>query len=278
MRGSRLYGPPLRRTLLEDQPGKVARRLTRRSTRQAPYKSGGERSTSSIAKEPVVRMEKLVIKKIEDANFQLPLFRRPETAGTEEQPLPSTSRMGPSLSPACTEESEARPAECENLAARTLGVNHSWLMKENAPDREDDAIEVDSIDGEEAHDIKPEDSVSVTSSAENMVEEQREKRGRGHPPTTCEHVGKRQKEEKAALRKKKEGRTRRATEATPPTLTARWRRLLEQKEEVEDTLLHKPTETIAAQLMEHSAILYKVADCSNGMKEELVKQVKDTVA
>lgn len=82
------------------------------------------------------------------------------------------------------------------------------------------------------------------------------------------------------MRRKEEERTRRAAESLKPDLpkSVSWRRLLEDEEGIEEELSQSPTEAIAAQLLEHSAILFKMADCSNGRKGELVKQVKDTVA
>lgn len=165
---------------------------------------------------------------------------------------------------------------------RTLGFNHSWLEKGNTPEQEDEALEVDSIDGEESREIEAEDNISVTSSrAEDIVEEQQQdKKGPGRPATTGEHVGKRLKEEEAARRRKEEEREVRAAESLRPVppKTARWNKILEQEEEVEDELRQEPTEAIASRLLEHSTILFKVADCSNGMKGDLVKQMKDTVA
>lgn len=46
---------------------------------------------------------------------------------------------------------------------------------------------------------------------------------------------------------------------------------------MEEELLQTPTKDIAAQLLEHSAILFKTADCSKSVKGTLVHKMKDTV-
>lgn len=51
-----------------------------------------------------------------------------------------------------------------------------------------------------------------------------------------------------------------------------------QEEVKEEKLRFTPTEDIAAQLLEHAAVLFKIVSCSNNMQGSLVDKMKDTVA
>lgn len=103
----------------------------------------------------------------------------------------------------------------------------------------------------------------------------KERRGRGRPPTTWEHVGKKEKEEEKA-RLKEEEKERLAAESLKPTAPKgrKWSQLLDQ-EELEARLNETPTEDIASRLMERSVTAFNIAKCPNSLKGSLVKELQE---
>lgn len=101
---------------------------------------------------------------------------------------------------------------------------------------------------------------TVDMEMDPLVEEGKEKRGRGRPPTTGEHVGKREEEEEKGRRKEKEldERAKMALSRNPPT-GRQWEKAKVWEMEMEEELSKAPTMDIAAQMMEQSAIMFKTA-------------------
>lgn len=110
---------------------------------------------------------------------------------------------------------------------------------------------------------------------EQDLPDKKEKRGRGRPPTTFEHVGKREKDEERARQKKEEELEKRSKEAlsSNPPQGRKWEKAQDEVKEIEEELSKAPTADIAAQAIEQSVRVYKVADCSNKMKGSLVAQL-----
>jgi len=94
-------------------------------------------------------------------------------------------------------------------------------------------------------------------------------------------VSKKEKEEERARQKKEEAReesARRALDPLVPPKGAGWIGVLRREEDMEEELSHAPLEDIVARMVEQSATIYKIANCSNGMKGSLVGEMRKVVA
>lgn len=170
-------------------------------------------------------------------------------------------------SPANKEETRDVGVSREVSPAPTLIMDRSGYQGENA---ETGVGSPASSDGE----------IDVVDDIIRAVTGETQKRGRGHPPTTNEHVGKREREEKEARVRREEEKERRAAEALSSTVPKgrRWTKLQEEEEKLEAEMACTPTEDIASRLVERSVRIFEIADCSRSMKGSLVKELQDAAA
>lgn len=249
--------------------GKI-RRLRKRDARNAPVPSRKDAIAhlSSMQLSPVVRMDKLRVVSVEDAsNMRVAMAAAREPEGTA--PTPYEEFLTPTL------EEDYRPGPSyysEATCARTAGARSDSMERLLANGKDDQMEDMSIQEGSEI-------VVTDLESAQGEEEVEEEKRGPGRPATVGTFVGIREKREEEKAQKAEAELEQRAKEAlTPDAPTGvRWRKLLDKEEEKEEELRGAPTEDIASRLLEHSAILFKTADCSNKMKGALVGQMKDTV-
>jgi len=163
----------------------------------------------------------------------------------EINPRPGPSGLGSPLPPADIENpGNGSPT---SFLAPTEIMDSTNLQEEN------EGFDHDSLEGSDI-DVGDDDAL-LTPTAE--------KRGRGRPPSTWEHVGKREKEEEKARAKKKAERERLAAESLKPTAPKgrKWAQLQDEEEELEARLAEAPTGDIASWLMERSYIYIYMYMC-----------------
>lgn len=195
-----------------------------------------------------------------------------KTAGEWENAPPPSPYEERFFTPTIEEDQRTGPSYYSGATcARTLGDSQTSMKNPKSDADGDDRIDADSLDDAE---------VCVTDGECVPDEVEREKRARGHRPTHSKYVGIREKREKEKLEQKEIELEQRAKEVLTPDVPtgATWKKILREGEKMEDQLRYSPTESIATQLLEHSAILFKTADCSKNMKGSLVGQMKKTVA
>lgn len=246
---------------------------SRDSARNSPIPSRSD--TSAILagyKTPVVRMNKLQVSKVETTNIRLRLDtgvkkgeETPTSSPYEERfllpPVEEDVKLGPSY---YSDRSYARAAgDSQEFPSRSMSMT----------DGEDGTMDADLIDGNNTE-------VCVTNDDEVLGEGEHVKRKQGRPATHGKFVGIREIREEEARQKKEAELEKRVKEALSSEASkgAKWIKILEKEEEMEEELKRTMTEDIAAQLLDHSAVLFKAADCSNKMKGSLVGKMKNTVA
>lgn len=183
------------------------------------------------------------------------------------------------------EESRQEPNEMELCSTPTTGsergggesrdvsLSQSQLPPSDSP-KWVTGIEVDSLDG--SGEEEDDDVIDVTSDVA-----MKEKRGRSCPATVGLHVGKRLEDEERARKKKERERARNAKMVLDPLIPPKgpkWKEVLKKEEEIEDELADAPMEDVVARMVEQSATIFKVADCSNNMKGNLVAEMRKAVA
>lgn len=178
----------------------------------------------------------------------------------EVPPRPGPSGMNPPLPPAENENLEnvfqaPPPVPTETMPPSVARGEHG--------DFDEDSLEESDID------IGDDDAVLAP------IEE---KRGRGRPPSTWEHVGRRAKEEEKARIRKEAERERLAAESLKPIAPKgkKWAQLQDEEEKLEARLTEAPTGDIASRLMERSVTIFNIAKCSNGLHGNLVKKLQET--
>jgi len=219
---------------------------------------------------PVVLVDKIKVISEEDAtNIRISV----KTAGEWENTPPPSPYEERFFTPTVEKDQRPGPSYYSGATcARTLGDSQTSMKHPKSDADGDDRMDADSLD---------EDAEVCVTDGECVPDEvEREKRARGHRPTHGKYVGIREKREKEKLEQEEAELEQRTKEALIPDVPtgATWKKILREGEKMEDQLRFSPTESIATQLLEHSAILFKTADCSKNMKGSLVGQMKKTVA
>lgn len=250
---------------------------TRSASRAGDRLHGGERyapyeTTDKGSKPFVTKVEHVAAKMSLDRVLRVTLGPRIPLSGTgKEEPTPPTapSEVGPSPTP--TTGGERNGGEIG-------GVTPSQPQPSplDQPRWAHEGMEVDSLDGSAT-----EEEVDVVDITEEEALKKKKGRGRYPKPGCGLYVGKREKDEERARQKKEDARVdsaRKALDPLVPPKGARWNKVLRQEEDMEEELSHAPLEDIVARMVEQSATIYKIADCSNGMKGSLVGEMKKVVA
>lgn len=225
----------------------------------------GSRSTSYEVREP-----KIVLKDIRKIDLDFNWIKRSanveSSLGTDVEAItlsPGASvGSGVSAIPQRVADTNTQTLQPpRSTSARTTGLVR---CSEGEKDNEEDTEAMDT------------DLEVMDMEIEQDLPDKKEKRGRGRPPTTFEHVGKREKDEERARQKKEEELEKRAKEAlsSNPPQGKKWEKAQDEVKKIEEELSKAPTIDIAAQAVEQSVRVYKVADCSNKMKESLVAQLR----
>lgn len=200
---------------------------------------------------------------VETTNLSLSI----ETARRKEgspAPSPYERRF---LPPPVDEDHRPGPSYySEAFCARTAGTQSKLSDRPiSITDGEDDHMDAESLNGEDI-------DVYVTDGEYMPDEGEQIKRGRGQRLTHGKYVRIREKRKEETSRKRETEQELRAKEALNPNAPkgAKWTNTLKKEKKKEEELRCAPTEDIASQLYEHSAVLFKTADCSNRMKGSLV--------
>jgi len=217
-------------------------------------------------------MNKLQVSKVETTNIRLRL----DTGVKKGEETPTSSPYEERfLLPPVEEDVKPGPSYYSDRSyARAAGDSQEFPSRPmSMTDGEDGTMDADLIDGNNTE-------VCVTNDDEVLGEGEHVKRKQGRPATHGKFVGIREIREEEARQKKEAELEKRVKEALSSEAPkgAKWIKILEKEEEMEEELKRTMTEDIAAQLLDHSAVLFKAADCSNKMKGSLVGKMKNTVA